>query len=400
MPKRLYVCCRLLVCAWTVSLVAACATADARAPSASAKKQAANGVRTAAVPARSAKATRRAAPAAAEPQDGPSLLAAPDPAQVDDAEPSRDALRPGSGNQPYRVGGRVYVPQTEDVAHVERGLASWYGRRFHGRRTASGEAYDMHAMTAAHPTLPLPSYVRVLNPSNGREVIVRINDRGPFHSNRVIDLSHMAARKLGVLGGPATVELRRITGEEIRTGAWRRDAVPEAEDRRLALRQFDAAAERPSAAPAAVEPAQVTLAAAAGQPQEGPSARTPSPLASEDLATAAAAPPGAASPVSVTAVAPAQADRRPERATLAALSAGLQGFWVQLGAFRVRDGAEHFQRRVVADLAWIAPSLSVLSETELHRLQAGPYASLDQAHGVAVRLREALSLVPVIVERR
>ena len=399
MPKRLIAYCRLLGCASIVSLMVGCASAGTRAPSSAVKKQASPPARALAA---SAKVPRRAAAEAAQAQDGP-VGTAPHVSDVADAEPARDALRPGSGNQPYRVGRRSYVPQTEDLAHVERGLASWYGPRFHGRRTASGEAYDMHAMTAAHPTLPLPSYVRVRNPSNGREVIVRVNDRGPFHGNRVIDLSQMAARKLGVLGGPATVELRRITGEEIRTGAWRRDAAPEAEDRRLALRQAEAAADQWAAA--AVTPVPAATPVASAEPVAGlpalPAASNP-PMT--EVAALAALPAPAA--LAVVPAAPgavpmaAAAGRRAERPALAALSAGLHGFWVQLGAFRLRDGAELFQRRVVADLGWIAPSLSVLSESELHRLQSGPYASLDQANGVALRLREALSLVPVIIERR
>lgn len=396
MPKRLFAVCRLLSCASVVSLMVGCASAGTRAPSASAK-QASGPVRLAAP----AKALRRAAaPAPQPPQDGESHAGAPDPAEVGDAEPALDALRPGSGNRPYRVGGRSFVPQTEDLAHVERGLASWYGRRFHGRRTASGEAYDMHAMTAAHPTLPLPSYVRVRNPSNGREVIVRVNDRGPFHPGRIIDLSHMAARKLGVSGGLATVELRRITGEEIRTGAWRRDGQPDAGDRRLALRQIEAAGVALAAAEQAVALNGLSSVAAAPSVPNPPNPPNPDSSAVTPVAFAALS----AGPALSTAAAVTVAERLPERAPTRlpalALPAGLNGFWVQLGAFRLRDGAETFQRQVVADLGWIAPALSVLSETELHRLQAGPYASLDQAHGIAVRLREALSLVPVIVERR
>ena len=113
----------------------------------------------------------------------------------------------------------------DDRPFVERGLASWYGRKFQGRRTASGEPYDMYAMTAAHPTLPIPSYARVRNPANGREIVVRVNDRGPFHPGRIIDLSYTAALRLDLLRGVAPVEVERITQEEIRTGAWRRGAA-------------------------------------------------------------------------------------------------------------------------------------------------------------------------------
>jgi rare lipoprotein A len=152
----------------------------------------------------------------------------PDLDRVPDAEPRVEPLRSGGPNKPYEVLGRWYRPATTDIAWRETGLASWYGAKFHGRPTASGETYDMYAMTAAHPTLPLPSYVRVRNPANGREVVLRVNDRGPFVDGRVIDLSYAAALRLGVLGGVAPVELVRITNDEIRAGLWRREprAVP------------------------------------------------------------------------------------------------------------------------------------------------------------------------------
>ena len=145
---------------------------------------------------------------------------------VADAEPRIEPIRSGGPNRPYEVLGRNYVPMTQDRAFKERGLASWYGRKFHGRRTASGETYDMYAMTAAHPTLPIPSYARVRNPANGREVIVRINDRGPFVDGRVIDLSYVAAYRLGVLAGVAPVELVRLTNEMIARGAAKPPPTP------------------------------------------------------------------------------------------------------------------------------------------------------------------------------
>ena len=165
--------------------------------------------------------------------DGPGDKHHTELATVPDAEPVIEPVRANGGNRPYRVRGRDFQPLTEDRAHRESGLASWYGRKFHGRRTASGEPYDMHAMTAAHPTLPLPSYARVRNPGNGREVIVRINDRGPFHRGRIIDLSFAAASRLGLTHGPGKVEVERLTFEEIRTGAWRRGAPTPAVIRNL-----------------------------------------------------------------------------------------------------------------------------------------------------------------------
>jgi rare lipoprotein A len=156
-------------------------------------------------------------------RDGPGSQDPPDLMLllVPDAEPRLEPVRSGGPNKPYEVLGQSHVPLLGDPVIVERGLASWYGRKFHGRPTANGETYDMYAMTAAHKTMPLPSFARVRNPANGREVVVRVNDRGPFHPDRVVDLSYTAALRLGLLGGVATVEIERITHEAIRSGSWR-----------------------------------------------------------------------------------------------------------------------------------------------------------------------------------
>jgi rare lipoprotein A len=112
--------------------------------------------------------------------------------------------------KPYVVAGRTYVPE-DGPGYRAEGLASWYGDNFHGRQTANGEVFDMHSISAAHPTLPMPSYVRVSNVSNGRSLIVRINDRGPYHGNRIIDVSHKAADLLGFQGnGVARVRVEYV----------------------------------------------------------------------------------------------------------------------------------------------------------------------------------------------
>ncbi len=139
--------------------------------------------------------------------DGPPKRASVDIANIKDAVPRAESLS-DYGNNPYIVYGKAYYPLKDANGYKERGIASWYGKKFHGRRTSSGEPYDMYAMTAAHKTLPLPSYVRVQNLKNGRSVIVRVNDRGPFIDNRVIDLSFSAASKLGIVGvGTGMVEI-------------------------------------------------------------------------------------------------------------------------------------------------------------------------------------------------
>ena len=159
-------------------------------------------------------------------RDGPLPNPPAELAKVPDAVPRLEPIRVGGPNKPYEVLGERYLPLTGDDPYVDRGLASWYGRKFHGRPTASGEVYNMYAMTAAHATLPIPSYARVRNPANGKEVIVRINDRGPFHKGRIIDLSYTAALKLDLLRGVAPVEVRRITYAEIRAGNWQKPADP------------------------------------------------------------------------------------------------------------------------------------------------------------------------------
>ena len=123
--------------------------------------------------------------------------------------------------RPYTVMGQRYVPVTSDVKMDQTGIASWYGKQFHGNKTAIGETYNMHAMSAAHPTMPLPSYARITNLENGRSVIVRVNDRGPFLYNRVMDLSYAAATVLDYANkGTARVRVERLTNQEIAAGTW------------------------------------------------------------------------------------------------------------------------------------------------------------------------------------
>ena len=137
---------------------------------------------------------------------------APDVSQIPDAIP-REEPRSASGNPPfYVVAGHRYVVLPSASGYVERGVASWYGTEFHGLRTSTGESYDMFAMTAAHKTLPLPCYARVTNLSNGRNVVVRINDRGPFVANRIIDLSYSAANRLDMIrNGTAFVQVEVLS---------------------------------------------------------------------------------------------------------------------------------------------------------------------------------------------
>jgi rare lipoprotein A len=142
--------------------------------------------------------------------DGPPESVPDNLTSIPDAVP-RDEPFHRFANRPYTVFGKTYVPVVNKERRVERGIASWYGKKFHGQKTSSGETYDMFAMTAAHPTYPIPSYAKVTNLKNGKWVVVRINDRGPFHSNRVIDLSYAAAVKIGIASaGSGMVEVERV----------------------------------------------------------------------------------------------------------------------------------------------------------------------------------------------
>ena len=269
-----------------------------------------------------------------------------------DAEPRVETIRGTNGtSKPYTVLGRSYVPIADDRSFKETGLASWYGSKFHSQSTASGEPYDMYAMTAAHKTLPLPSYVRVRNPANGREAIVRVNDRGPFHDDRVIDLSYAAAAKLDLLRGVAPVEIERITNQEIQAGTWRSVDVPAV---------FTSPVVSSPRAEVAELPMMQPLAPLASSAPTGPTAPT------------ADAPPGMST----------------------------AGFWVQLGAFSQRDGAIAFQQRMTTAMPQLAANLNVFSEGNTHRVQAGPYASRDTARSTAEQVRNDLQLAPIIVERR
>lgn len=159
--------------------------------------------------------------------DGPHSSVPANIASIPNATPKLEQHRPANF-RPYTVFGVRYDPIGENQSYQEKGMASWYGKKFHGKKTANGETYDMYGMTAAHPTLPLPSYAKVTRPANGRSVIVRINDRGPFHTDRIIDLSYAAASKLGIIGpGSDTVIVEAITNNDILAGKYNDSATKE-----------------------------------------------------------------------------------------------------------------------------------------------------------------------------
>jgi rare lipoprotein A len=309
-------------------------------------------------------APRTGLPGAIDAQrDGPPSDPPPDLISRPDPEPRVEPIRSGGPNKPYEVLGQRYVPMTSDAPVVQTGLASWYGRKFHGRPTASGEIYDMYASTAAHRTMPIPSYALVRNPANGREVVVRVNDRGPFHSDRIVDLSYAAAAKLGILRGVTPVELRRLTDEDIRTGRWRGDAAW--------ARSGDTA--------------QVAATVLAQPEAPAPGVAAPLPEA------AVPAPPATAAVVPVAATA-AEVARVRDGAAAA--------YWVQLGAFRQREGAHELREQLSRELAWLEPWLAIFDDRSLFRLQAGPFATRSEAQGTADRIRSAAPLQPMVLQRR
>lgn len=275
-------------------------------------------------------------------RDGAPSSALAELAQTPDPEPQVEPIRAGGPNKPYVVLGQAYEPVATDIVWRERGVASWYGTKFHGRKTASGELFSMYGLTAAHRTLPLPSYARVRNVSNGKEIIVRVNDRGPFHSARVMDLSYAAAVKLGISSaGSATVEIERLTFDDIRTGAWRKPSDPVL-------------------------------------PQDDPIA---------DIAAKTANLPDV-SPVP-------QSDDRARAYTPAA-----QGYWVQLAVLSKREGLDRMQQRVTVEAALMAPLMAVFKEAAGFKLQVGPYVTREEASEAARYVRDAMHLVPLVLERR
>lgn len=268
--------------------------------------------------------------------------------RVPDAVPKIEPLARGP-NRPYTALGQSFTPDTSGRPYRVQGRASWYGRKFHGKPTSNGERYDMYGMTAAHPTLPIPSYVRVTRVSTGKTVVLRVNDRGPFIASRVIDLSYVAAYKLGVLApGSAEVIVERIMPEEI--SGWR--------------------AQAPTAAP----------------PPIMASAPPPTPLTQT---TAPAAPPPAPARDQTTI---SMATSNAEVSTVSTVSPG--GFYLQAGAFSDPTRAQS----MAADLTGkVPPDLSASIKIEqssgnLYRVRIGPFASRDAASQASERLRDRAGL--------
>jgi rare lipoprotein A len=276
-----------------------------------------------------------------------------------------------TGNKPYKVFGKEYTPINDSTTPFkQRGVASWYGKKFHGKRTSSGEPYDMYKITAAHPTLPIPSYARVTNLSNGKQIIVRINDRGPFHSSRIMDLSYTAALKLAYLGkGSSEVELERLLPEDI---------VKMAENSQNQLALNTSVAPSSTATTGKNEKDGISLetmiAAQERIIKTELSAKDNKPIASDDVSAATTATRGS--------------------------------FYLQFAAFAIRANAEaslaHLQQLlknrqdrgdIAADI-----SLEIVQQGSLYRLQSGPYLQRDKALAAAQEFVVG-SAKPIVIQR-
>ncbi|MDB5762181.1 MAG: septal ring lytic transglycosylase RlpA family protein [Herminiimonas sp.] len=274
-----------------------------------------------------------------------------------DAEPKIEPYS-SRGNRPYVVFGKTYTPITDDRPFRQRGLGSWYGKKFHGQKTSSGELYDMYKMTAAHPTLPIPSYARVTNVASGKQIIVRVNDRGPFHSSRIIDLSYTAALKLGYISHGSTIlEVERLLPDEIARMTGNKQPGPQ---------QPQPMAPMSSAAESAplVQPAS-------------PGANT---------STADALNTGSSMPALIT-IDPSNA-------------AAAGGFYLQLGAYTQEANAEAVRTRLARDWIGTLPSLEVVQNGVLYRIYSGPFANRSDADAAIQQLQTAGVAKPVIVQRQ
>ncbi|WP_295427783.1 septal ring lytic transglycosylase RlpA family protein [uncultured Thiodictyon sp.] len=326
-----------------------------------------------------------------------------DPTGIPDAVPRVEPRSKYGNMASYKVRGKVYRTKQDGRGHVEHGLASWYGKQFNGRRTSSGERYDMYGMTAAHKTLPLPSYARVTNLENGRSAVVRINDRGPFHGTRVIDLSYAAATKIGVFPkGTATVEIRGIDpanpgavpapagGAGFGTDAgfvaaaapapfWTNQpgrASGDAIARSLAIaNRGSAPPPRPAARPADARERAATAAFAAVDAEPGPA----------PFADAAPTPAPAAK---VVAARPRATGADSNAADGAADTAGPgRGLFLQVGAFGDPRNAERLRERLRPQLTEpVRVQRSAAGASDLYKVRVGPLGSESDARRLSAKL--------------
>jgi rare lipoprotein A len=270
------------------------------------------------------------------------------------------------GNPPsYEVFGKRYYVMASSVGYVERGVASWYGPGFHKELTSVREPYDMYGMTAAHKTLPLPAYVRVTNLQNGRSCVVRVNDRGPFVGNRIIDLSYTAAAKLDMLrDGTAMVEVRVL------------QPLNPALDTHLTVASVGAL---PLASPPSTSPAV--------PPANSPSVSPPVPLASSPSVSPAVATPAAAALTSQPVVAPAAAPPIIKPAPVT--SAPVRTLFVQAGAFAAPDNAQRLADKLRSEgYTQVFVRDDLIAGRKLYRVRIGPIPDVPQFDRIVAALEQ------------
>lgn len=306
---------------------------------------------------------------------------------VADAEPQVEPLS-RAASKPYVVFGKTYVPVTDNQPFIQRGIGSWYGKKFHGQKTSSGELYDMYKMTAAHPTLPIPSYARVTNLKTGKQVIVRINDRGPFHSSRIIDLSYTAALKLGYLSsGSSELEVERILPEEAqRMADARRNGTQLA-----AADPINNAAE----AGAGVSTGAVAINSVSAQnlpPQPTVAAVQPINATTSSSADGAGMA-GGGGIINAVASGSAPSPALPQAVPLSA------GYYLQFGAYSQETNALQARDKLLPSLSGIIDNLQAIQVNGLYRLYAGPYPTRPAAQNAALLVRQRSAGTPFVVER-
>ena len=310
--------------------------------------------------------------------DGPGDIIPENLDAIPDAQPRWEPINRYT-SRPYNVLGKSYVPNTSLKPYRKTGIASWYGKKFHGQKTSIGEPYDMFAMTAAHPTLALPSYVRVRNPENGRSVVVRLIDRGPFHAARIIDLSYAAAYRLDYINkGSTLVEVEAILpGDE--TGMTYAQVNPPVVQQTPALPPSPVIVDEPSLAAA-------NIAADTGK---GDIEQLMQQLATNETTT--------------TDLTINQATELPDSNAVVTPSIAAmalpKGLYLQLGAFSSADNADNLREHLTREFDWLNEAIVIDANNAIYRVQLGPYRSRADAEKVAERIALALGYSPAFVMR-
>lgn len=306
--------------------------------------------------------------------------------QVPDAVPIVEPIAPAN-TRPYTVMGQSFTPQKSlEEPYRQKGHASWYGRKFHGAKTANGEIYDMYQMTAAHPTLPLPSYARVTNLENNKQVIVRVNDRGPFLRGRIIDLSYAAALKLDYINqGSAQVLVEKLTPDLIAQMRTSGQVAAKVEKDRISEGSPVALATPVTLVPQAVQygpDRSVVDSSAQSQPID-------------EAALIGSVSPVASTNASVNALV---AKVEPEVSAMRIAPSRVSNIFLQVGAFGSKENAKILGTQLRVDFPEFASMIEVIDSEGLFRVVAGPFATQEAANEAAISFSSQAGLTPVVKE--